>query len=181
MNFIVITPNGDRVPVEDFAGHAVHKIQEGDTGALATLTHARQSRDAAEHAEVAEMIDAMLNAPQRATEIVNSVSDIACTRFAIAMAFAYSERNPGASVTMVPETTEDQSFMASFQRPRPRSSSSPPSLTRRRARRSSLPRRRTSRARLAKIVETTEILDRIAALERAQVERRREALEQKDK
>ncbi|MFT3818317.1 MAG: hypothetical protein QM750_11895 [Rubrivivax sp.] len=119
MQFIVHTPSGEQVPMEAFAGHVVHCIGQGQDGALAMLRHVRESRDAAAHPEVAQMADAMLATPERAAELINTMSDATCARFAAAVTLAYSERTPGASVSMVPESDEDRAFVASVQEPRP--------------------------------------------------------------
>ncbi len=119
MQFIVHTPSGEPVPMYAFAGHAVHCIGQGQEGALAMLRHVRESQDAAAHPEVAQMADAMLATPERAAELMNTMPDATCVRFSVAMALAYSERTPGAFVSMVPESDEDRAVVVSVQGPRP--------------------------------------------------------------
>lgn len=98
MKMFVITPSGDRFAMEAFTGFSVHKITEGDPGALSTLQHARESSDVTDFPEVVALVDAMLRSPSRALSLVAGTSAINRVCIDRAIALVYCAQNPETGV-----------------------------------------------------------------------------------
>ncbi len=116
MRFYVITPDGDRMPVEEMGAIVVRQIAEGMPEALAVLQHARGSQDALPP-EVADLMSAMLADPSRTQDLVNAADDHTLSRLSCALALAYAVVTDGASLSQESENEEDRGFMMKFHAP----------------------------------------------------------------
>lgn len=115
MNIVVTSPCGESLRFEAFVACTIVQIQHGGTKALAVLQHAHRSKCAPSHPvheEVAGLMTAMLAEPHRAKELTNAASSAACCIFGMCLSLAYSEVEPGAATSMLPESGEDEEFLA---------------------------------------------------------------------